>query len=230
MKQQKLTQNEMLELVLQDLEAWMHSGGAESDCSMVYAFNNGFHLHAANLWLSSGAASDEVYEKTKALKINRKAEMQEIKQLCDEAYTYVCPSCNHHAFLEHNEGDEIQCFSCGETAELEPEKRTTKLEILYKPTTEFGARSDVAIHSLKPSYDKLLQLIDDALKESFSRIVVYVDDPYIMSSGRFNIKAGGSTWNRLRRDINGDVRCGEVGFSHGASEGDGFTLYIKGGR
>lgn len=48
-----------------------------------------------------------------------------------------------------------------------------KLEILIKPVTEFGTRQDVAIHSKEPDYNELLNLIDDALKSGFPRIVIY---------------------------------------------------------
>jgi hypothetical protein len=102
----------------------------------------------------------------------------------------------------------------------------TKLEILYKPTSEYGTRSDVAIHALKPSYQELLGHIDTALKDMFPRIVVYCDTPNVCGGPQFNIKASMSTWSRLRRDLEADVRCGEVGFRHGRSDGDGFTVYF----
>lgn len=124
-KTKKLTQAEMLDLVLDDLKNWIDLGGNESDCSMVYAYRNGFHLHAANLWLGTGAASPEVEAKIKNLKINHRAEMREINQLCDEAFIYVCPDCRHHAFKDFHEGESIYCFSCGKTAfyeELKNEK------------------------------------------------------------------------------------------------------------
>jgi len=103
-----------------------------------------------------------------------------------------------------------------------------KLEILYRPIGEWTLRNDVAIHVLEPSFDKLMQHIDDALKDSFPRIVVYVRN-YGFQSGRFNIKASQSTWNKLRRTFEdvADVRCGEVGYKHGHSDGDGFEIYFN---
>ena len=103
-----------------------------------------------------------------------------------------------------------------------------QLEILYKSATEFGTRTDVALHSLRPSYRKLLELIDNAMSDGFPRIVVYVDVCACWAP-RFNCKASMSTWSRLMRDIDGDVQCGEVGFRHGRSDGDGFTIYFSGG-
>lgn len=110
----RLTQLQMLELVLEDLKGWIDYG--DSDCSMDYAYRHGFYLHAANLWLGSGAASEDVYRKTKGLKIPRRLEDKEIKQLCAQAFIYICPSCNHHAFLDWDEGESVQCSSCLKTA------------------------------------------------------------------------------------------------------------------
>ena len=111
-----LSQSQMLDLVLDDLKAWLDNGGDQSDDSLVYAYNNGYELHAANLWLGSGACSEEVLAKVKSLKISNKAEMKEIKQLCKQAHIYVCPDCNHHAFLDSNDGPTIRCSSCLKTA------------------------------------------------------------------------------------------------------------------
>jgi ribosomal protein S27E len=113
----RLNQTEMLELVLEDLRRWLSYG--DSDCSMRYAYRHGFYLHAANLWLDSGAASDEVCAKVRTLKISRKAEMKEINELCNQAFIYICPDCNHHAFLASDEGETIRCISCLKTARLE---------------------------------------------------------------------------------------------------------------
>lgn len=116
----KLTNNQKLELILQDLSNWMD--GNEHDGSLEYAFNNGYHLHAASLWASTGAMSEEVEVKTKGLIINNKKELKEVKQLCNEAFIYICKDCNHHAFLEFKEGDSISCMSCGKTAIIDTEK------------------------------------------------------------------------------------------------------------
>lgn len=107
--------------------------------------------------------------------------------------------------------------------------KSVKLEIMYKPIEQFGKRNDVALHSLDPSYDKLLELINDALKDMFPRIVIYSNKKNFGTIS--NIKNGASTWCKLIRDLgeDADVRAGEVGFKHGHSDGDGFTIYFKGG-
>ncbi len=97
-----------------------------------------------------------------------------------------------------------------------------KLEILIRPISEYGNRSDVAIHSLAPSYKTLVGHIETAQKDGFTLIVIYT--LYNKKESMFDIFASNSTWNKLRRDY-GNVRCGEVGFKHGNSLGDGFTLY-----
>ena len=112
----KLSNAQKIELILADLDAWLVNGGDQSDDSLVYARQNGFDLHAASLWLGTGAMSDDVAEKVRGVHISRAAEMREIKQLCAQAYIYICPNCNHHGFLDSDEGSEIQCFSCGNTA------------------------------------------------------------------------------------------------------------------
>ncbi len=113
----KLTNTQKIELILEDLERWAYGG--DSDDSIVYALRNGFHLLAASLWLDSGAISDEIEPLVKGVKISRKAELKEIKQLCKQAFIYVCPSCNHHGFYEDHQGDSIQCYSCDKTAFLD---------------------------------------------------------------------------------------------------------------
>jgi hypothetical protein len=103
-----------------------------------------------------------------------------------------------------------------------------KIEILYRSVGEFGKRSDVAIHALNPTYGELLQHIDQALKDMFPRIVVYVSDPYVLSAPRFNIHASQSTWNRLMRDLgdSADVRCGMIQHQFGQVQGEGFEVYF----
>lgn len=100
---------------------------------------------------------------------------------------------------------------------------TSKIEILIRPKSEYGTRSDVAIHSQKPSVSKLCSHIDDALKNGFNRVVIYSN----RKDSMHNIFNGRSTWNQLIR-VYGDVRYGEVGFSYGRSVGDGFTIYMGG--
>jgi hypothetical protein len=101
-----------------------------------------------------------------------------------------------------------------------------KLEILIQPIENFRNRHDVAIHSLEPTYLELLDLIDQATKDNFPRIVIYTKRGFWT---RANIKASQSTWSRLIRDLGpcADVRAGEVGFKHGTSEGAGFTIYFN---
>lgn len=101
-----------------------------------------------------------------------------------------------------------------------------KIEILIKTPAEFNTRNDIALHSLEPSYNKLIELIEEAQKDNFPRIVIYTKRSFWTRS---NIKNGKSTWSRLNRDLgeDADVRAGEVGYKHGRSDGDGFTLYLK---
>ena len=97
-----------------------------------------------------------------------------------------------------------------------------KLEILIKPEHEFKTRSDIAIHAFKPTYNELLDHIEVATRDNFDLIVIYSNNKESMQ----NIFASQSTWNKLRRDF-GDVRYGEVKYSHGRSLGDGFTIYFE---
>jgi len=112
-----LTNQEKINLILDDLAQWVNGG--DSDCSMVFAYNNGFELHAASLWMSTGAMSEDVERKTRGVKISRKAEEAEVKRLLKMAHIYICPDCNHHAFLDSDEGDSIQCSSCLKIAKRE---------------------------------------------------------------------------------------------------------------
>lgn len=106
----KLSNVQKLDLVLEDLGKWVAEG--DSDCSMVYAYNNGYLLHAANLWLSSGALSEDIETQIKGLKISRIKEMKEIKKICSEAYIYICQNCNHQAFLDSHVGSTVSCSNC----------------------------------------------------------------------------------------------------------------------
>lgn len=115
-----MTNQQKIELVLSDLEGWLQCGGNESDDSMVYAFENGYPLHAADLWMGTGAMSENVDRQVQGIKINRRAETREIRQLLKEAFIYICPDCNHHGFHAHDEGDSISCFSCLKTAFKDP--------------------------------------------------------------------------------------------------------------
>lgn len=112
--------SEKINLVLEDLAQWMV--GNDYDGSLEYSFNNGHHLHAASLWLSSGAMSEKLEDKIKGIKIDHEDEMKEINKLCDEAFIYICPDCNHHAFKEDDEGREVYCMSCGKVAIIDEAK------------------------------------------------------------------------------------------------------------
>lgn len=113
-KTKKLTNTQKIELILVDLKLWVENG--ESDCSLQYAYRHGFYLHAANLWLGSGAMSEDIEALVSGVRINRKDELKEIHALCDQAFIYICKDCNHHAFLDDDEGESIECLSCLKTA------------------------------------------------------------------------------------------------------------------
>ncbi|MBX3018001.1 MAG: hypothetical protein KF767_08935 [Bdellovibrionaceae bacterium] len=135
MKKAKMTQAEALDIVIADLQSWADSGGDESDDGMLYALRNGYRLHAAQLWLGTGAASEtrKMTEATSVLRISRKAEDREIDQICREAHIYECPDCNHNGFRDDDQGESISCFSCGETAfkQARPEEVISKVQELF---------------------------------------------------------------------------------------------------
>lgn len=101
-----------------------------------------------------------------------------------------------------------------------------KIQIMIRSKSEFRKRNDIALHSLDPSFDKIVELIQDAEKDLFPLIVIYIDKNLDQMS---NLK-GNSTLNRLRK-IFGDVRYGEVTANAGPRScwgiGTGFTLYLK---
>lgn len=115
----KLTNTQKIELILEDLGKWIEHG--DSDCSLQYAYRHGFFLHAANIWLGSGAMSHDIKKLVSGVKISRRLEMIEVRELCKQAYIYVCPDCNHIGFLDSDEGESIQCSSCLKTAYRETE-------------------------------------------------------------------------------------------------------------
>lgn len=119
----RLTNQQKINLIIDDLQAWSESGGDESDDSLLYALRNGYTLHAASLWLGTGAMSEAVEKQVQGVRISRAAEMREINQICAEAAIYICPSCNHHAFLDFDEGESIECFNCAETAHLQSKQK-----------------------------------------------------------------------------------------------------------
>ena len=99
--------------------------------------------------------------------------------------------------------------------------KENRIQILIKPSAEFGVRTDVAIHMKSPTYDDLLDGLERAERGMFNLIVMYTDKS-VWKMG--NLKASQSTWNKLRRDF-GDVRFGEVGPRY-TSLGTGFTIYF----
>lgn len=90
-----------------ELAQWMD--GNDQNGGLEFAFRNGFYLHAVSCWVSSGASALEL-----PLKINRKEEMKEIKQMCKYADIFICHHCNHHSFYSPGEveSDETKCESC----------------------------------------------------------------------------------------------------------------------
>jgi hypothetical protein len=116
----KLTNTQKIELILKDLECWIQNG--DSDCSLQFAYRHGYYLHAASMWIGSGAMSEGIEQQVRGVRISRKAEMKEIHDLCKQAHIYICPDCNHHAFMDDDEGEEIQCSSCLKTAKREVRK------------------------------------------------------------------------------------------------------------
>ena len=117
----KLTNQQKIDLILEDLEGFLiQSGDGDGNSSLRYAFENGYYLHAASLWISTGAMSEGLEKKVLPVKINHKKEMKEVDHLLENADIYVCPECNHHQFFEKNVGgdgdsvDEIACTDCFE--------------------------------------------------------------------------------------------------------------------
>jgi len=98
-----------------------------------------------------------------------------------------------------------------------------KLEILLKPADQWKTSTDIAIHLKEPTYSEILDGIDTARKGMFPRVVIYSKVGF---DSRSNIKHWNSTWSKLIKDFpDWDIRAGEVGFRHGTSDGDGFTIY-----
>lgn len=106
----KLTNDQKIGLVLKDLKQWAY--GNDSLDSMNFALKHNFRLHAASLWLSTGAASEEVLKQVKGIKIDYKAEIKEIKRLLSMADVYICQDCNHHSFVEKGADAVTSCESC----------------------------------------------------------------------------------------------------------------------
>lgn len=107
-----MNQQEALNIIIKDLEKWV--GDADRTDSMTYALDNGYLLHAANLWLGTGATSetDEMNRAINVLKIDDKKEMAEINALCESADIYICQGCNHHHFIVKDDEPIRECVSC----------------------------------------------------------------------------------------------------------------------
>ena len=116
----KLSNSDKINLIFDDLGQWVDGG--DDDSSMTYAYNNNYVLHACNLWLSTGAISEDVESKIKGVKIEDKLERIEINEICKHAYIYICKDCNHHAFLDDDNGDDIQCLCCNKIAIIDNTK------------------------------------------------------------------------------------------------------------
>ena len=97
-----------------------------------------------------------------------------------------------------------------------------KLQIMIRPVSEFRTRNEIAIHVLEPTFNELIDCIEQAEKDMFPMIVLYSDKT------SFGSLKGNSLWNKLRK-VFSDVRYGEVTASVGPScwgIGTGFTLYL----
>jgi hypothetical protein len=123
---EKLNNKQKIDLILNDLKQYVD--GNSSNDSLIYAYNNGYRLHAASLWLGTGAMSENIESKIQGVKICYKKEMKEIRELCKNAFIYICKHCNAHAFLEESVGDTIQCQSCLKEADyIGP-----KIDVVFK--------------------------------------------------------------------------------------------------
>jgi len=116
-KGRKMNNQEKIDLIIDDLNQWLD--GSDDDGSMRYAHDNGYFLHAASLWLSTGAISEDIEQKIKGVSIDYKKEKIEIDEICKNAFIYICKDCNHHAFLDDDEGDDIECSGCFKTATID---------------------------------------------------------------------------------------------------------------
>lgn len=114
MKKSKLNQSEIFQKYYEELSNWME--GNDQNGSLEFAFRNDFRLHSVSLWAYSGASALDL-----PLKINRTAELKEIRELCASADIFICPHCNHHSFFEPDEieEDETDCESCLKTMKID---------------------------------------------------------------------------------------------------------------
>lgn len=118
----ELSNSEKLSHLWDELLVWMGNGNEQRD-NLSYAVSNNYRLHAVSIWQDSGASALPY----RAI-INRRKEIREINSICNEATIYVCKNCNHHSFLEDDEGPEIDCESCLDVMdrEVKEKKRKTK--------------------------------------------------------------------------------------------------------
>lgn len=99
-----------------------------------------------------------------------------------------------------------------------------RIDILIRPKSEWGKRNDIALHSLEPSVNRIIDLVIEAEKDMFPRIVIYTDK----NTDKMSDLGGNSTWNILRKTFP-DTRFGEVVDNAGRScwgIGTGFTIYL----
>lgn len=109
-----MKQSENFQAYLDELSDWIEYSNQNG--SLEFAYRNGFYLHAVSLWIGSGESNLGL-----PLKIDRAAELKEIKQLCASADIFICPHCNHHSFFEPGEieEDETCCESCLKTMKID---------------------------------------------------------------------------------------------------------------
>lgn len=104
MKTIKYSKN--FEKLWNELLTW--NEGNDHDGNLEYAIANDYQLHAVVLWENSGGSMLNI-----TAGIDHKAEIKEIRALCDSADIFICPDCNHHGFYIKGELNEApECMSC----------------------------------------------------------------------------------------------------------------------
>lgn len=98
----------------EELSDWMENN--DYNGNIEFAFNNGFDVHAVQLWIGSGASSLDL----PCPRYSRE-ERAEIRALLKYADIFRCNHCNHHSYFCPGEidSDEITCESCGKIMQIE---------------------------------------------------------------------------------------------------------------
>jgi hypothetical protein len=101
--------DKMVELVERD-----HGGCDNNTCSISVALENGYSMHALEMWSGCGAADDEF----NALyfphaRFIAKESRKEASLMCDKIPHVDCPHCN--AVLWNPADSDYWCGSCGKT-------------------------------------------------------------------------------------------------------------------